>query len=83
MDQAVSGVIKFFNMGVCEGTDKVNVTEKVHNLLMSGLFLNSETVIVRAQIGFNQEYGCVLKVAIRSLNPVISNTLLEAINWKI
>lgn len=67
-------------MGLCEGTDKVNVTEKVHNLLLSGLFLNSEMVIVRAQIGFNAEYGCVLKVTIRSLNSVISNTLLEAIN---
>jgi coatomer protein complex subunit gamma len=80
MDEAVQGVIRFFGMGVCEGTEKVNVTEKVHNLLLTGLFLGSEMVIVRAQIGFNQEYGCVLKVTIRSLNPVISNTLLEAIN---
>jgi hypothetical protein len=47
MEDAVSGVIKFFGMGVCEGTDKVNVTEKVHNLLMSGLFFGSEIVIVR------------------------------------
>jgi len=80
MDEAVTGVIKFFGMGVCEGTDKVNVTEKVHNLLMSGQFMNSETVVCRAQIGFNAQYGCVLKVVIRSLNAVISNTLLEAIN---
>ena len=48
MDEAVNGVVKFFGMGVCENTDKVNVTEKVHNLLMSGLFLNSEMVMVRA-----------------------------------
>lgn len=82
MDEAVNGVVKFFGMSVCEGTEKVNVTEKVHNLLMSGLFLNSETVLVRAQIGFNQEYGCVLKVTIRSLNEFVSNTLLEAINWE-
>ena len=76
----MQGVIKFFGMGVCEGTEKVNITEKVHNLLLTGLFLGTEMVIVRAQIGFNQEYGCVLKVTIRSLNQVISNTLLEAIN---
>jgi coatomer protein complex subunit gamma len=80
MDDAVNGVVKFFGMSVCEGTEKVNVTEKVHNLLMSGLFLNSEMILVRAQIGFNQEYGCVLKVTIRSLNEIVSNTLLEAIN---
>jgi hypothetical protein len=48
MDDAVNGVVKFFGMGVCEGTDKINVTEKVHNLLMSGLFFNSEMVLVRA-----------------------------------
>lgn len=53
MDEAVQGVVKFFNMSVCEGSDKINVTEKVHNLLMSGLFFGSETVLVRAQIGFN------------------------------
>jgi len=48
MEDAVQGAIRFFGMGVCEGTDKINVTEKVHNLLMSGLFLGSEMVIVRA-----------------------------------
>jgi coatomer protein complex subunit gamma len=80
MEDAVNGVIKFFGMAVCEGTDKVVVTEKVHNLLMSGLFFGSEVVLVRAQIGFNAEYGCVLKVTIRSLNEIVSNTLLEAIN---
>ena len=82
MEDAVNGVTKFFGLSVCEGTEKVNVTEKVHNLLMSGLFLGSEMVLVRAQIGFNQEYGCVLKVTIRSLNEIVSNTLLEAINWE-
>lgn len=82
MEDAVNGVTKFFGLSVCEGTEKVNVTEKVHNLLMSGLFLGSEMVLVRAQIGFNQEYGCVLKVTIRSLNDIVSNTLLEAINWE-
>ena len=80
MEEAVHGVVKFFGMSVCEGTDKVNVTEKVHNLLMSGMFMGTEIVLVRAQIGFNQDYGCVLKVYIRSMSEVISNTLLEAIN---
>lgn len=80
MEEAVSGVIKFFNMSVCDGTDKINVTEKVHNLLLSGLFFGSETVLVRAQIGFNQEYGCVLKIAVRSMNKLISSAVLNCIN---
>lgn len=48
MDEAVAGVIKFFGMSVCEGTDKINVTEKVHNLLLSGLFFGTEIVVVRS-----------------------------------
>jgi hypothetical protein len=47
MEEAVGGVIKFFGMNTCEGTEKVNVTEKVHNLLLSGLFLGTEIVLVR------------------------------------
>jgi hypothetical protein len=46
MDDAVSGVVKFFGMGVCDGSEKVNVTEKVHRLFLSGLFMNSEMVLV-------------------------------------
>jgi len=80
MEDAVQGVVKFFGLGVCEGTERINVTEKVHNLLLSGQFLGTFAVLVRGQIGFNQEYGCVLKVTIRSLDPMISNLLLEAIN---
>lgn len=68
MEDAVDGVIKSFGMSTCDGSNKINVTEKAHHLLLSGLFLNKEMVLVRAIIGFNQEYGCVLKVMVRSLN---------------
>ena len=47
MEDAVQGVIRFFGLGVCEGTDRVNVTEKVHNLLLSGQFLGTYAVLVR------------------------------------
>lgn len=73
-------MVKFLGMGVCDGSDKVNVTEKVHRLFLSGLFMNTDMTMVASQIGFNQEYGCVLKMSVRSLNPIISNTVLEAIN---
>lgn len=53
MDEAVTGVIKLFGMSTCEGTEKINVTEKVHNLLLSGLFYGVEMALVRGQIGFN------------------------------
>ena len=80
MEDAVDGVTKSFGMSVCEGSSKFNVTEKAHHLLLSGLFLNKEMVLVRAIIGFNQEYGCVLKVVVRSLNTNVSNIMLEVIS---
>lgn len=80
METAVLGVIKFMGMAVCDGTDRVNVTEKVHNLLLSGSFMGHEHVLARGQIGFNQEYGCVLKLSVRSTNEIVSHTILEAIN---
>ena len=76
----MQGVIKFLGMYVCDASDKINVTEKVHNVLLSGSFLGRETVLVRGQIGFNQEYGCVLKLTVRSTNEIVSHTILEAIN---
>ena len=81
MNQAVNGVIKFFDtMSVCEASNKVNVTEKVHKIFMSGLFFGSHQVLLRGQIGFNAEYGCVLKLAVRSLDEEASQSLLECIN---
>jgi coatomer protein complex subunit gamma len=80
METAVQGVIKFLGMTVCDNSDRVNVTEKVHNLLLAGMFMGKELVLVRGQIGFNQEYGCVLKMTVRSTNEVVSHTVLEAIN---
>ena len=79
VDEAVEGVAKIFGMSVCDGSNKINATEKAHNLLLSGLFLNKEMVLVRAFIGFNEQYGCVLKVIVRSMNQAISNVMLEAI----
>lgn len=74
------GVATNFGMAVCDGTDKVNVSEKVHNLLLSGMYLAKELVLVRAMIGFNQDYGCVLKVCIRSKSKQICESLLDCVN---
>lgn len=81
MNLAVAGVINFFgSMSVCEGTSKVNVTEKVHLLLLSGEFNGQFKVLVRGQIGFNQEHGCVMKLTVRSLDAVVTQSLMECIN---
>lgn len=73
MQLAVTGVINFFgSMSVCEQSQKVDVTQKVHNLFLSGLFYGEYQVYVRGQIGFNQEYGCVIKLTVRSLSEDVS-----------
>lgn len=54
MNAAVTGIIRFFgNMSVCDHSDKVNVTEKVHSLMLSGRFFGLHNVLLRGQIGFN------------------------------
>ena len=81
MNLAVAGVINFFgSMSVCEGSSKVNVSEKVHLLLLSGEFNGQYKVLVRGQIGFNQDYGCVIKLTVRSLDSVVTQNLMECIN---
>jgi hypothetical protein len=52
-EDAIEGLTKVFGMSVCDKSNVVNVTEKVHNLLLSGSFCKKEMVLVRAIIGFN------------------------------
>jgi coatomer protein complex subunit gamma len=73
----VDGISKNFGMSVCDGSSKVNAAEKAHNLLLSGQFMGKEMVLVRGIIGFNDQYGCVLKVIARSTNQAISDTILK------
>lgn len=80
MDEAIEGLIKNFGMSVSEDSDKHDITDKVHNLLLSGVFLGREHVVVRCMIGFNQEYGCVLKLFVRSSNKMATAFMLRCIN---
>ena len=42
METAVQDVIKFLGMTVCDNSDRVNLTEKVHNLLLAGMFMSKD-----------------------------------------
>ncbi|CAI2381568.1 unnamed protein product [Moneuplotes crassus] len=79
LKEAVAGVIDFFGMSVCEGSDKVDETSKSHNLFLAGTFFGMYPVLVRGQIGFNSQYGCVLRVGVRSMNDNAIQTVLECI----
>lgn len=81
MSLAVDGIREFFgSMSVCEGSNKVNITEKVHTILLSGNYYGEFQIFVRGQIGFNADYGCVIKLSVRSCNAEVSQSLLECIN---
>jgi coatomer protein complex subunit gamma len=79
MEDAVEGVTRSMGMSVCDKSNTINVTDKVHNILLSGLFLGKEMVLTRGMIGFNTEYGCVLKVCIRSLSQNVSKAMADCV----
>ena len=79
LKEAVTGVISFFGMSVCEGSDKIDETSKSHNLFLAGTFFGIYPVLIRGQIGFNSQYGCVLRVGVRSINENAIQTVLECI----
>ena len=66
MEDAVEGVNRSFGMAVCDGTGTLDVSSKVHNLLLSGSYMGKDSILVKVMIGFNAEYGCVIKACIRS-----------------
>jgi len=67
-------------MSVCEDSDRINVTEKAHNLCLSGLFLGKAPVLLVAKIGVNAEYGCVSRIVVRSKNAAAANYMSKCIN---
>ena len=79
MKDAVEGVINFFSMSVCEDSDKITEGAKMHNIFLAGTFYGMYPVLIRGQIGFNSQYGCVLRVGIRSLNNDVMDTVLACI----
>ena len=56
MEDAVDGVTSNFGMAVCDGTGTVSVSDKVHNLLLSGMYLGKEMVLIRAMISANSNF---------------------------
>ena len=79
LKSAVDGVVKFFGLEPCENSDQVDPTSKSHNLFLAGSFGGKIPVLIRAQIGFNQQYGCVLKLHARTMNQLVLQMVLSCI----
>lgn len=80
---AATDVINFFGMETCENSSNVDNTAKSHTLSLAGTLLVNGSgkfpVLAKALIGFKAEYGCVLKIAIRSTNPEAINLVTSCI----
>jgi len=46
MDEVVNGVVKFFGMSVCDNSDKINVAERSHTVVIRGMFMAMEVVLI-------------------------------------
>ena len=83
LDDAVVAVIDFFGMHPNDGTNVVkNVAGgKPHMLHLSGVFVGSVPVMVRAQLTMSAEGagGVVLKIAVRSEDAAISRQVADCI----
>ena len=51
-----------------------------HSLHLSGYYLNNTLVLINAQIAFDTNLGCVIKLLIKSNNQVIINNLLDTLS---
>jgi coatomer protein complex subunit gamma len=82
LDEAAMGVVDLLSMQPADGTGNVNLADgkRTHTLHLSGVFLGNVSVLVRAGLQLDDTAGVVLKMAIRSANPEISQAVAECIN---
>jgi len=80
MKEAVSSVIKLLGMVACDGTGQPPKSDnKPHMLHLSGKFVGGHEVLARAQLTTNKN-GTMLKVAIRSDDKSISDSIMSCIH---
>ncbi len=84
LGDAVSGVIDFLGMQPCDSTHIVPTNgdpTKPHMLHLSGVFIGNVSVLARAQVKLGGESGgALLRIAVRSEDPNISQLVADFIN---
>ena len=79
LEEAVVAVADFLGMAAVDGTGIIpsgsEAGKRSHTLHMSGMFLGNVSVLVRAQLQINDAGSVVLKLAVRSENPDISEVV--------
>jgi coatomer protein complex subunit gamma len=80
LDSAIKSLVKHFGMTVCDNTDSININNKYHSLLLSGLYLGQSELLLNAMIGFNNEMGCVMKLRSNSKDEVLAANILDTVS---
>jgi coatomer protein complex subunit gamma len=82
-EEAVAAVIDFLGMQAVDGTGTVSAADeakKPHTLHLAGVFVGNVPVLVRAQVQLDETgAGVVLKMAVRSQDKDVSQTVAECI----
>ncbi|ERN17499.1 coatomer subunit gamma-2 [Amborella trichopoda] len=77
--EAVSAVINILGMQPCEGTDVVPSNSRSHTCLLSGKFIGDVKVLVRLSFGIDGPKQVAMKLAVRSEDPAVSDTIHEIV----
>ena len=79
LEEGVAAVADFLGMAPVDGTGVIpsgaDGAKRSHTLHLSGVFLGNVSVLVRAQVQLDESGGTVLKLAVRSENPEVSQTV--------
>ncbi|XP_011048664.1 PREDICTED: coatomer subunit gamma-like isoform X2 [Populus euphratica] len=78
--EAVIAVINLLGMQPCEGTEVVATNSRSHTCLLSGVFLGNVRVLVRLQFGIHGSRDVAMKLAVRSEDEAVSDTIHEIVS---
>ncbi|EOA29493.1 hypothetical protein CARUB_v10012945mg [Capsella rubella] len=75
LGEAVKAVTDLLGMQSCEGTETVASNARSHTCLLSGLYIGNVKVLVKAQFGMDSSREIVMKLAVRSEDPSVSDAI--------
>uniref|UniRef100_A0A6M2F2U1 Coatomer subunit gamma n=1 Tax=Populus davidiana TaxID=266767 RepID=A0A6M2F2U1_9ROSI len=78
--EAVITVINLLGMQPCEGTEVVATNSRSHTCLLSGVFLGNVRVLVRLQFGIHGSRDVAMKLAVRSEDEAVRDTIHEIVS---
>ncbi|XWS67927.1 hypothetical protein CRYUN_Cryun04dG0046800 [Craigia yunnanensis] len=79
LTETVNAVINLLGMQPCEGTEVVPSNSRSHTCLLSGVYIGNVKVLVRMQFGIDGLKDVAMKLAVRSEDEAVSDTIHEIV----